>query len=111
LGSAVWVVNGFFVFLPELTTSVELNSTAGGWTAFVGGTLFEIGAYLMCLEALNRKTEVLTPPFPVSCLLLYGVNRSYVLEMPFMVPSVIVSITFIDIHIIDNAYNLQAIKL
>jgi hypothetical protein len=28
-----------------------------------------------------------------------------------MVPSVIVSITFIDIHIIDNAYNLQAIKL
>jgi hypothetical protein len=58
LGSAVWVVNGFFVFLPELTTSVELNSTAGGWTAFVGGTLFEIGAYLMILEALNPKTEV-----------------------------------------------------
>jgi hypothetical protein len=62
LGSAVWVVNGFFVFLPELTTSVELNTTAGGWTAFVGGTLFEIGAYLMVLEALNRKTEVPTLP-------------------------------------------------
>lgn len=49
------------MFLPEVNSSVELNNTAGGWTAFVGGTLFEIGAYLMVLEALNRKSEVRFP--------------------------------------------------
>jgi hypothetical protein len=56
----VWVINGLFVFLPTLNVG-ELNLTICGWTAFVGGTLFEIGAYMMVLEALNRKHEV-TPP-------------------------------------------------
>jgi hypothetical protein len=37
---------------------MEINLEAQGWTAFVGGSLFEIGGYLMVLEALNRKHEV-----------------------------------------------------
>ena len=57
LGSGVWVINGFFVFLPALGV-MDLNLTICGWTAFVGGTLFEVGAYFALLEALNRKHEV-----------------------------------------------------
>lgn len=57
LGSAVWVINGFLVFLPELNAMAE-NDAAEGWTAFVGGTLFEFGGYMMILESLNRKHEV-----------------------------------------------------
>jgi hypothetical protein len=57
LGSMFWVINGFFVFLPELN-SMEENDAAEGWTAFVGGTLFEFGGYMMILESLNRKHEV-----------------------------------------------------
>ena len=57
MGSAVWVVNGFFVFLPSLNVT-ETNNVVTGWTAFVGGSIFEIGSYLMVLEALNRKHEV-----------------------------------------------------
>ena len=60
LGSAVWVVNGFFMFLPSLEVMSETNEEAIGWTAFVGGSLFEIGSYLMVLEALNRKHEAPT---------------------------------------------------
>jgi len=57
LGSAVWVINGFFVFLPDLN-EMDNNLEAQGWTAFVGGTLFEVGGYMMVLESLNRKHEV-----------------------------------------------------
>ena len=53
----MWVVNGFFVFLPSLNVT-ETNSVVNGWTAFVGGSIFEVGSYLMVLEALNRKHEV-----------------------------------------------------
>lgn len=35
-----------------------MNNEVGGWTAFVGGSLFEVGSYLMVLEALNRKHVV-----------------------------------------------------
>ena len=37
---------------------MEANLAAEGWTAWVGGSLFEIGGYLMILEALNRKLVV-----------------------------------------------------
>ncbi|KAI0828527.1 hypothetical protein BC628DRAFT_1363072 [Trametes gibbosa] len=52
LGSAVWVINGFFLFLP-LVGIGSANFTASAWSAFVGGTLFEVGSYLMYVEALN----------------------------------------------------------
>jgi len=51
------VINGFFVFLPDLN-EMDNNLEAQGWTAFVGGTLFEVGGYMMVLESLNRKHEV-----------------------------------------------------
>ena len=68
LGSAVWVVNGFFVFLPYLGVINETNKAAGGWSAFAGGTLFEVGSYLMILEALNRKHQVLQPTISLELL-------------------------------------------
>ena len=45
------------MFLPLLNEMGD-NLEAQGWTAFVGGTLFEIGGYMMVLESLNRKHEV-----------------------------------------------------
>lgn len=49
------------MFLPSLTVNVEANNVAAAWTAFVGGTIFEVGSYLMILEALNRKHVVPSP--------------------------------------------------
>lgn len=46
------------MFLPSLTVNVATNNVAAAWTAFVGGTIFEVGSYLMILEALNRKHVV-----------------------------------------------------
>jgi hypothetical protein len=57
LGSAVWTVNGFFVFLPSLNVMGD-NDYVLGWTAFVGGTIFELGSYFMVLESLNRQQVV-----------------------------------------------------
>ncbi|WWC67354.1 uncharacterized protein I206_101262 [Kwoniella pini CBS 10737] len=60
LGSMVWVVNGFLVFLPILRPSLDIPSytkTASA-TAFLGGSIFEIGAYLGILEVLNRGKEI-----------------------------------------------------
>jgi hypothetical protein len=37
---------------------VGKNNEVGGWTAFVGGSLFEVGSFFMVLEALNRKHVV-----------------------------------------------------
>ena len=58
IGSISWVINGFFVFLPILGTVSDANLEAEGWTAWVGGTIFEIGGILMVLESLNRKHTV-----------------------------------------------------
>lgn len=54
----VWVINGFLVFLPILGVMADQNKAAQGWTAFTGGTLFEIGSFMMVLESLNRKHTV-----------------------------------------------------
>jgi hypothetical protein len=47
---------GFLVLLPIYYSS--LNSTtyfrAAAATAFLGGSIFEVGSYLMVVEALNR---------------------------------------------------------
>ncbi len=96
VGSAVWVVNGFLVFLPSLNV-ISLNIAAGGWTAFVGGSLFEVGSYLMVLEALNRKHEVLFT------LYNWSVNGSFVLATQFIKHSQNVCMTFIIIlHFIQR---------
>ncbi|KAI0717766.1 hypothetical protein C8T65DRAFT_571594 [Cerioporus squamosus] len=52
VGSGVWITNGFFLYLP-LENIGTANSTASGWSAFVGGVLFEVGTYLMYVDALN----------------------------------------------------------
>lgn len=50
-GSVMWVVNGFFVWAPPKPNEAQLLAAA--WTGFAGGTLFECGAALAVLEALN----------------------------------------------------------
>ncbi|GHJ84515.1 hypothetical protein NliqN6_0917 [Naganishia liquefaciens] len=59
LGSVVWVVNGFLVLLPIYRSSLNAVSyyRAAAATAFLGGTIFEVGSYLMVVEALNRGRE------------------------------------------------------
>ena len=58
LGSVVWVMNSFFVFLPLPDPSSEFEDeilTAGGVTAFIGATIFELGSILLMLEAVNEN--------------------------------------------------------
>ncbi|KAF8318162.1 hypothetical protein DL93DRAFT_2076157 [Clavulina sp. PMI_390] len=60
LGSIAWVINGFLLFLPLLpaTNTGPQEYEAAAW-AFVGGSLFEIGAYLALVEALNTGHEAM----------------------------------------------------
>lgn len=58
LGSVIWVINSFFVWLPledPSTTFPDESLTAGGVTAFIGATIFEIGSILLLLEAVNEN--------------------------------------------------------
>ncbi|KAL2374709.1 integral membrane protein, variant [Blastomyces gilchristii SLH14081] len=55
-GSIVWVIDSFFVFLPLVQPKSELKYetlSAGGVSAFVGATIFEVGSILLVLEAIN----------------------------------------------------------
>ncbi|KAI0354071.1 hypothetical protein OH77DRAFT_1426489 [Trametes cingulata] len=61
LGSTAWIINGFYLFLPLLGIGSD-DFPATAWSAFVGGTLFEIGSYLMYVEALNTGHEQLFGP-------------------------------------------------
>ncbi|TFK72787.1 hypothetical protein BDN72DRAFT_281817 [Pluteus cervinus] len=55
LGSIIWVINGFVVFLPLLAPSHFRDSpNFAGWSAWVGASVFEIGAWLAMWEAWNR---------------------------------------------------------
>ncbi|KAF5383151.1 hypothetical protein D9615_005011 [Tricholomella constricta] len=54
LGSIVWIINGFIVFLPNVTSHVAKSDSSIGWTAWVGATIFEIGSIFGILEAWNR---------------------------------------------------------
>ncbi|KAJ3998093.1 hypothetical protein F5050DRAFT_1873318 [Lentinula boryana] len=54
LGSIIWVVNGFYSFLPFVDTSFAQSIAGIGWTAWVGATVFELGSILGVLEAWNR---------------------------------------------------------
>lgn len=56
LGSALWVINAFFVFLPVVAPGVGFRgmaSVGGGITAFLGATTFEVGSVLLLIEAVN----------------------------------------------------------
>lgn len=59
-GSIVWVINGFFAFLPDVAPSTEFKDeilTGGGVTAFIGATIFELGSILLMIEAINENRE------------------------------------------------------
>ncbi|CAK3926089.1 integral membrane [Lecanosticta acicola] len=58
VGSAIFVVCGFFYWLPLAAPSTEFSGesvTGGGVTAFIGATLFEVGAVLLIIEAVNEN--------------------------------------------------------
>ena len=58
LGSVVWVFNAFFVWLPLADPATEFPNesiVAGGWTAFIGATIFELGSILLMIEAVNEN--------------------------------------------------------
>ena len=58
LGSVVWCINAFFVWLPLEDPASEFTgeiSDAGGWSAWVGATIFEIGSILLMIEAVNEN--------------------------------------------------------
>ncbi len=58
LGSVVWVFNAFFVWLPLVRPDTEFPGevkVAGGVTAFIGATTFEVGSVLLILEAINAN--------------------------------------------------------
>ncbi|KAK7530581.1 uncharacterized protein J3D65DRAFT_129134 [Phyllosticta citribraziliensis] len=57
-GRVIWVINGFFVFLPLIMPSSEFHNeilSGGGITAFTGATIFEISSILLMLEAVNEN--------------------------------------------------------
>ncbi|KAG8718994.1 hypothetical protein FRC09_011761 [Ceratobasidium sp. 395] len=60
VGSIAWVINGFLLLLPILSPSKypEHLAAASAW-AFIGGTVFEVGSYLMFVEALNTGHDEL----------------------------------------------------
>jgi hypothetical protein len=58
LGSAVWVINAFFVWLPLVDPSTAFNNEStlgGGITAMIGATIFEVGSVLLMIEAVNEN--------------------------------------------------------
>ena len=58
IGSVIWVINSFFVWLPLAAPWTEFANeitTGGGVTALVGATVFEVGAILGVLEAVNEN--------------------------------------------------------
>lgn len=57
-GSAIFIACGFFYWLPlaaPSTTFHDEGNIAGGVTAFIGATLFQIGAVLLIVEACNEN--------------------------------------------------------
>lgn len=58
VGSAIFVACGFFYWLPLAYPKTEFPgeaTVAGGVTAFIGATLFQIGAILLIVEACNEN--------------------------------------------------------
>jgi hypothetical protein len=60
LGSVIWVINAFFVWLPLVRPATEFSTESlygGGITAFLGATVFEFGSFLLMVEAVNENRE------------------------------------------------------
>jgi hypothetical protein len=58
IGSVIWVINAFFVWLPVVRPETEFKNEelyGGGITAFIGATVFEMGSVLLMLEAVNEN--------------------------------------------------------
>ncbi|KAF2828447.1 hypothetical protein CC86DRAFT_287588 [Ophiobolus disseminans] len=58
IGSVIWVINAFFVWLPLVRPDSEFENEelyGGGITAFIGATVFEIGSILLMAEAVNEN--------------------------------------------------------
>jgi hypothetical protein len=58
LGSVIWVINAFFVWLPLVRPDTEFKTEelyGGGITAFLGATVFEVGSLLLMVEAVNEN--------------------------------------------------------
>ncbi|KAJ5585280.1 uncharacterized protein N7459_005080 [Penicillium hispanicum] len=56
LGSVIWIINAFFVWLPVADPHSAFGGESllgGGITAFIGATVFEVGSVLLLLEAVN----------------------------------------------------------
>jgi hypothetical protein len=61
LGSIIWVINGYFSFLPFSTPSLftkEGTEDGAAWTAFIGATVFEFGSVFGMWEAWNRDDDI-----------------------------------------------------
>ncbi|KAJ5550749.1 hypothetical protein N7535_001309 [Penicillium sp. DV-2018c] len=57
-GSAIWIINAFFVWLPledPKTGFPGISTVGGGVTAFIGATIFVFGSVLLFLEAVNEN--------------------------------------------------------
>ncbi|KLO15213.1 hypothetical protein SCHPADRAFT_871507 [Schizopora paradoxa] len=55
IGSVVWCINGFYVFLPFIREQLVPNETAIGWTGWLGATIFFFAAWPEVWEALIRE--------------------------------------------------------
>lgn len=58
IGSVIWVINAFFVWLPLVRPDTEFENEelyGGGITAFIGATVFEFGSFLLMAEAVNEN--------------------------------------------------------
>ncbi|KAF1947688.1 hypothetical protein EJ02DRAFT_449162 [Clathrospora elynae] len=58
IGSVIWVINAFFVWLPLVLPDTEFGTEelyGGGITAFIGATVFECGSFLLMAEAVNAN--------------------------------------------------------
>jgi hypothetical protein len=58
IGSVVWVINAFFVWMPLVRPDTEFKNEelyGGGITAFIGATIFVIGSVLLMAEAVNEN--------------------------------------------------------
>jgi hypothetical protein len=58
IGSVIWVINAFFVWLPLGRPASEFKTEelyGGGITAFIGATVFEVGSILLMAEAVNEN--------------------------------------------------------
>lgn len=57
IGSVVWCINGFFAWYPLYRPSTLFSGedVGAGWTAMIGATIFEVGAVMGVLEAVNEN--------------------------------------------------------